>query len=1234
MKFSHLHVHTQFSLLDGAASIQNLYKKSIADGMPALAISDHGNMFGAFEFVAEAYKHKDENGNVKVKPIVGCEFYITETRHQKTFTKEQKDKRHHQILLAKNEQGYKNLVKLTSLGFIEGMYGKYPRIDKELILKHHEGLIATTCCLGASVPQAILKKGEEEGENEFKWWLNVFQEDFYVELQRHGIAEQDIVNETLIKFAKKYNVKIIASNDSHYVDQSDFNAHDILLCINTGAKLNDDALREFNDDDVQVKTKQRFAFPNDQFYFKTTEEMSKVFSDLPEAIDNTSEIVDKVELLNLTRDILLPAFPIDKKFQLHTKEEKIGKYMVSAESKNQWEYLKHITYEGARHRYNDLTDEIKERIEFELFTIKMMGFAGYFLIVNDFIKAGRDKGVYIGPGRGSAAGSVVAYCISITNIDPIKYNLLFERFLNPDRKSMPDIDTDFDDEGRQKVIDYVVEKYGKNQVAQIITYGTMAAKSSIADVARVMDLPLSESRALTKLVPDRPGTELRRVLHAPLKIKDARPDDPFGRGEISLEEKEGMGNEDLDNVKKLREIYKQKDTVQSKVLHEAERLEGSVRSTGIHAAGIIIAPKDLTELIPVATSKESTLWLTQIEGNLIEDAGILKMDFLGLKTLTIIKNSLVLIKQNHGVEIDIDKIPFDDKKTFELYQHGSTIGTFQFESAGMQKYLRELKPDKFGDLIAMNALYRPGPIAYIPNYIDRKHRREPITYDLPEMAEFLEETYGITVYQEQVMLLAQSLAGFSKGDADILRKAMGKKQKSVLDKMKAQFIAGATEKLFPPEKLEKIWTDWEAFAQYAFNKSHSTCYAYVAYQTAYLKTHYPAEYMSSVLNNAGSIDKITFFMEECKRMGLKVLGPDINESLKGFAVNDKGEIRFGLGGLKGVGEAAVESIIEERKKNGHYPNIFDFIKRINQRTVSKKTLESVAYAGGFDCFTEHHRAQYFYIPEGETVTGLERVIKYGQIIATQNATTTNTLFGDLPISMEIPPPRLPECEPWQLTVQLDHEKEVTGMFLSGHPLDHYKFEMKHYGVTPIADFNEFKETIRMYPNPGRPFRLIGLVAEAQHKIARSGNKYGNFVIEDYSGKTEIILFSEDYLKQTPYLQQGSTVFITGYFKQRYNKDEFEFKVMTVSLAETMKKNMTRQVTIEAHPQDISAAMVSFVEKNMKNFPGKSTLKFTLTEPRNKMKISLVTMNNGFEMNEELIHFLEKSPELEVQVVTV
>ncbi|HEX2684237.1 MAG TPA: DNA polymerase III subunit alpha, partial [Ferruginibacter sp.] len=871
MKFSHLHVHTQYSLLDGAASIKSLYKKAIADGMPALAISDHGNMFGVFEFVKEAYNNKNDDGTLKVKPIVGCEFYITTDRNRKNFSKDEKDPRHHQILLAKNATGYKNLVKLTSLGYIEGLYSKYPRIDKELIHRHHEGLIATTCCLGALVPQTILKKGEAEGENEFKWWLNIFQEDYYVELQRHGIPEQEKVNEVLLKFAKKYNVKVIASNDSHYVDQKDFNAHDILLCINTGEKQSTPALREFTDDDVFAKNK-RFAFPNDQFFLKTGDEMSKVFEDLPHAIDNTNEIVDKVELLDLKREILLPHFVVPPNF------------------KSQDEYLASLTWAGAAARYKILTPEAEERLKFELGIIEKMGFAGYFLIVSDFIKAGRDLGVFIGPGRGSAAGSAVAYCIGITNIDPIKYNLLFERFLNPERKSMPDIDTDFDDEGRQKVLDYVVQKYGKNQVAQIITYGTMAAKSSIADVARVMDLPLAESRAISKLVPERPGINLKRLLHAPFTAKEAK------NGETALEDKEQLQADDIENAKKLREIYNGND-LQSKILHEAEILEGSVRNTGIHASAIIIAPKDLTELIPVATSKESELWLTQIEGNSIEEAGVIKMDFLGLKTLSILKTALQLIKQNHGVVIDIDGIPLDDEKTYKLYQQGDTNGTFQFESPGMQKYLRELKPDKFDDLIAMNALYRPGPMAYIPDYVDRKHGKKQVTYDLADMEEFLKETYGITVYQEQVMLLSQKLAGFSKGDADVLRKAMGKKQKSVLDKMKLQFVDGATAKGHAKDILEKIWTDWEAFAQYAFNKSHSTCYAFVAYQTAYLKAHYPSEYMAAVLNHAGSIDKITFFMEECKRMGIKVLGPDINESQNGFAVNQNGEIRFGFSGL-------------------------------------------------------------------------------------------------------------------------------------------------------------------------------------------------------------------------------------------------------------------------------------------------------------------------------------------------
>ncbi|MFM9028735.1 MAG: DNA polymerase III subunit alpha, partial [Bacteroidota bacterium] len=907
--FSHLHVHTQFSLLDGAADISDLYKKAVSDRMPAIAITDHGNMFGVFKFVAEASKHNTKDAPDTIKPIVGCEFYLVADRTKKTFSRDDKDQRYHQLFLAKNSEGYANLVKLCSLGYMEGLYGKYPRIDKELVMKYHKGLIATTCCLGASVPRTILRKGEAEGEKEFKWWLDLFGEDYYIELQRHDIPEQDQVNALLVKWAARYNVKIIASNDSHYVDKDDSNAHDILLCINTGEKQSTPSMKEFSDDELAGKGR-RFAFYNDEFYFKSTEEMSKLFSDLPEAIDNTNEIVSKVEPLKLKQDILLPHFQLPPGFT------------------DQDEYLKHITYEGANARYKDITPDIDERIRFELFTIKTMGFAGYFLIVADFIKAGRDLGVFVGPGRGSAAGSAVAYCIGITNIDPIKYKLLFERFLNPDRKSMPDIDTDFDDVGRQRVIDYVVDKYGRQQVAQIVTYGTMAAKMSIKDVARVLDLPLPDSNTLAKLVPERPGIELQRVLEAPLE------------GDKSLRDKENLGADEIESVKALRKIYSG-DDLRAAVLKEALRLEGSVRNTGIHAAGIIIAPKDLTEIIPVATSKDTDLLITQYDGKVIEDAGVIKMDFLGLKTLTIVRDALRLIKKNHGVDIDIDLIPLDDQKTLELYQRGETNGTFQFESPGMQKYLKELRPDKLEDLIAMNALYRPGPIDYIPNFIARKHGREKVTYDLPAMEEYLQETYGITVYQEQVMLLSQKLAGFTKGDADTLRKAMGKKQKEVLDKMKSKFMDGCKANSHNQDICEKIWTDWEAFASYAFNKSHSTCYAFLAFQTAYLKAHYPAEYMASVLtHNLSNIDKITFFMEECRRMGIPVLGPDVNESQYDFAVNDKGQIRFGLGAVKGVGEAAVQSIIDERS-NGSYSDIFDLARRISGKAANKKCVESM-----------------------------------------------------------------------------------------------------------------------------------------------------------------------------------------------------------------------------------------------------------------------------------------------------
>jgi DNA polymerase-3 subunit alpha len=1197
MKFSHLHVHTQFSLLDGAADIKQLYKKALKDGMPALAITDHGNMFGAFEFVAEAYKHRanpeDKNDKtLKVKPIVGCEFYLVANRHKRQFTRDEKDLRFHQVLLAKNETGYKNLIKLSSLGYMEGMYGKYPRIDKELIQKYHEGLIATTCCLGASVPKAIMKKSEQEAEEEFKWWLDIFGEDYYIELQRHGIAEQDRVNEILKRWADKYNVKIIATNDSHYVDVKDYNAHDILLCINTGEKNSTPKNTEYSDDDdVNTKNK-RFAFYNDQFYFKTTEEMSRLFSDLPQAIDNTNEIAGKIELLDLKKDILLPNFPVPPEFL------------------TQHQYLRHLTFEGAHKKYAQVTPEVEERLNFELSVIETMGFSGYFLIVMDFIKAGRDLGVFIGPGRGSAAGSAVAYCIGITNIDPIKYNLLFERFLNPDRKSMPDIDTDFDDEGRQKVIDYVVQKYGKNQVAQIVTYGTMAAKMSIKDVARVLDLPLNESLDLTKLVPDKPGIELERVFEAPLT------------GDDSLTEKEGLTPDDIINVKRLREISQGTD-LQAQVLKEARALEGSVRNTGVHAAGIIIAPQDLTDLIPVCTARDSDLLVTQFEGKVIEDAGVIKMDFLGLKTLSIIKGALELIKQNHGVEIDIDYIPLDDLQTFELYQKGETNATFQFESPGMQKYLRELRPDKFDDLIAMNALYRPGPIEYIPNFIARKHGREPVTYDLAEMEEYLKDTYGITVYQEQVMLLSQKLAGFTKGDADTLRKAMGKKQKSVLDKMKSKFMDGCSQKGFDLKVCEKIWTDWEAFASYAFNKSHSTCYAFVAFQTAYLKAHYPGEYMASVLNNASSIEKITFFMDECKRMGIQVLGPDVNESKYAFTVNNKGHIRFGMGSIKGVGEGAVNSIIEERKNRGPFNSIFEMVERCNLSAVNKKNLEALALSGALDNFGLN-RSQYFEL-EGKEFSFIEYLIRYGNKYQTDKDSMSNTLFGGPSNSIAIVKPEAPRCAEWGVLEKLNKEKDLVGIYLSAHPLDDYRLEIDHFCNVTLSQLNDLRDL------SGKDITFAGIVTSARQGTSKNGKPYGVITIEDYTDSYKLMFFSNDYVDNSKYFQTGYSLMFKGRVQGRmFNEAELEVKVKTITMLPNVREEMVKSISLIVPVQMVSDQLIAEIQQHS-DAKGKIVLKFKIIDPAENLAVDLFSRNTRMNISEGFINYLKSSEGIEFKL---
>jgi DNA polymerase-3 subunit alpha len=1147
-EFSHLHVHTQFSLLDGAASITDLMKKAQADNMKAIALTDHGNMFGAFSFVAEASKYN-------LKPIVGCEFYLVEDRHKKQFNKDNKDNRHHQLFLAKDQEGYKNLSRLCSLGYVEGLYSKWPRIDKELILKYHKGLIATTCCIGAEVPQTILNKGEEEAEKLFKWWLDLFGEDYYVELQRHNLKEQLEVNKVLLKFARKYNVKVIASNDSHYVDQKDWNAHDILLCVNTG---------ELQSTPIGDGKGFRFGFPNDQFYFKTQEEMNDLFKDIPEAIDNTNEIVSKVNPPQLKRDILLPNFTLPQGFQ--TEDD----------------YLRHLTFEGAKKRYKEVTSEIEERLDYELRIIKTMGFAGYFLIVQDFIAAGKKLGVRVGPGRGSAAGSAVAYCIGITNIDPIKYSLLFERFLNPERVSMPDIDIDFDDEGRQKVIDYVVDKYGKNQVAQIITFGTMAARSSIKDVARTLDLPLADANYLAKLVPEAPGISLSKA---------------------------------YEEVKELADI-KKGDDLKAKTLQLAEVLEGSVRNTGIHAAGVIIAPDDLTNYIPVCTAKDAELLVTQFEGSLIESAGMLKMDFLGLKTLTILKDALEMIERNYGVKIDLDNIPFDDAKTFELYQRGDTIGTFQFESDGMRMYLKELKPTNIEDLIAMNALYRPGPMQFIPNFINRKHGKEEVDYPHPLLEGILKNTYGIMVYQEQIMQTAQIIAGYTLGGADLLRRAMGKKDKEKMAKEREKFVKGAKElHNIPEDKANEIFNIMEKFAEYGFNRSHSAAYSVVAYQTAYLKAHYPSEYMASVLtHNMSNIDKVSFFMDECKRQNIPVLGPDLNESNFYFDVNKEGKIRFGLGAIKGSGEAAVEAIINERNEKGPYKDVFDFAHRVNLRAVNKKTFECLAQAGTFDSLGDTHRAQYFFTPQGDSGNFIEKLIRYGNAWQSNKAAAQHSLFGESS-TVQIPPPKIPACEPWTEIEKLRIEKEVVGFYISGHPLDQFRLELENFCTCTIDKVFEYKN---------KDISIGGIVTKVTIRQGKNGKSFAIFSIEDYNENIEMAIFGEDYLKNAHLLKQGEFLYVKGKVQQRYNQpDQWEFRPNHLQLLGDVRSKMCKGIQVNIDVRNLNSSTLEKVEKLLSENKGQASLKVLLTDHSENISIELFSRKYRIDPNNLFIEGLKR-----------
>lgn len=1158
LPFVHLHVHSQYSVLQATPDVAKLIMKAKEHNMTALAITDFGNMYGAFEFVSEALKHN-------IKPIVGCEFYVSTDRKKLKFTKDDPDKRYNQVLLAKNKIGYQNLAKLSSTGFVEGLYGIYPRIDKDLVQQYKEGIIATTGGLLSEVPHLILHVGERQAEEAFVWWHKTFGEDFYIELNRHGTREEERVNDTLLKFARKHNVKYFAANECYYLEKEEAHAHDVLLCIKEG---------EFQSTPIGEGRGTRYGLPNNEFYLKPQDEMKSLFRDLPEAITTISEIIDKVEKYELKRNVLLPKFDIPKEF--------------SSED----EYLKHLAYQGAKRKYPEVTQEIKERLDFELETIKKTGYPGYFLIVQDFTSKAREMGVSVGPGRGSAAGSAVAFCIGITNVDPIAYDLLFERFLNPDRVSLPDIDIDFDDEGRDKVLKYVIEKYGHNQVAQIITYGTMAAKSSIRDCARVMELPLAEANMIAKLVPERPGTTLEKA---------------------------------FEEVKELSEFKKGTD-LKAQVLKQAVVLEGSLRNTGTHACGVIISPDDMTKLVPVSMTKDAQMLVTQFDNSVVESAGLLKMDFLGLTTLTIIKTALKNIKKRQGIDIDIDKIPLTDLKTYQLYQRGETIGTFQFESEGMINYLKGLKPDKFEDLIAMNALYRPGPMEYIPNFIARKNGRETIRYDLPEMEEYLKDTYGITVYQEQVMLLSQKLANFSKGDADVLRKAMGKKQIEVLNKMKDKFIAGCKKNGHDERIAEKVWKDWEAFAQYAFNKSHSTCYSLVAYQTAYLKANYPAEYMAAVLTHSQSnLDSVTYFIEECRKQGIEVLGPHVNESGTFFEVNAKGEIRFGLGAIKGTGDAAVESIIQEREAHGPYADIFDFAKRLSQRSVNKKTFECLALSGAFDCFPQYHRRQYISGKDGD-ISLTEKVIRYSTKLQQETQSAQASLFGGSS-GTEMPQPKIDPIEPFSQIEKLHFEKEVVGVYISGHPLDNFKFEMDSFTNTPVNELNDLDS------KEGKECKVAGIVSSVEHRLTKTGKPFGKLALEDYSGKYEFTMWSEDYMKYKSFLMPGIFLFIEGTVNRKTWGDmSLEFKIRSMDLLNEIGVKRAKGLQIRLDSVNISSDLISQIEKLCEEFSGGCPLYLKIQDEQEKVNLELLSRKFRVKPVNEMMVKFRKIKDVAVEVV--
>ena len=1189
-----LHNHSQFSVLQSTISVKDLVRAASDNQMPAVAITDHGNMMGAFHFVKEIgnynrairqqnHEARDLEGRAEgqeIKGIVGCEFFICEDHANKS----QKDNGYQVVFLAKTKKGYHNLVKMSSKAYTDGFY-YLPRIDRSIVETYKEDLIVLTGNLYGEVPSKILNVGERQAEEALLWWKEKFGADLYVEIMRHQQEDEDRVNPVLISMAQKNKVKLVATNNTYYINQEDANAHDILLCVKDGEKQATPIGRGRG---------YRYGLPNQEYYFKSSDKMKSLFKDIPEAIINIQEVVDKIEPFELARDVLLPKFDIPDSFINPADAADSGK-------RGENTYLRDITYKGAKKRYVELTDSIKERIDFELKTIENTGYPGYFLIVEDFIRVARSMDVSVGPGRGSAAGSVVAYCLWITNIDPIKYNLLFERFLNPDRVSMPDIDIDFDDEGRGRVMDYVINKYGSSQVAQIITYGTMAAKSSIRDTARVLDLPLGDADRIAKLIPNM--AKLSKI---------------FNTTEKELKTK--FRPEDMELINQLLNLSEGED-LEAETINQAQILEGSLRNTGIHACGVIITPSDITNYVPIATAKDSDLYVTQFDNSVVEDAGLLKMDFLGLKTLTLIKDTVKIVKAKHNVILDPENFPLDDQLTYELFQRGETVGVFQYESPGMQKHMRDLKPTVFADLIAMNALYRPGPIEYIPSFIRRKQGDEDISYDLPEMEEYLKETYGITVYQEQVMLLSQKLADFTKGEADVLRKAMGKKQIEVLDKMKPKFINQAAAKGMASDKLEKIWTDWEKFASYAFNKSHSTCYAWIAYQTAYLKAHYPAEYMASVLsNNMNDIKQVTFFMEECKRMKLNVLGPDVNESYYKFSVNQNNAVRFGMGAIKGVGHGAVKTIVQERKNEGPYKSIFDLAKRIDLKAANKKAFENLANAGGFDCFESTHRAQYFQ-DEGDGVTFLEKTIKYANRFQENKNSAQVSLFGESS-DVQIDEPLIPPCQLWGAMEKLAREKEVVGIYISGHPLDDFKIEMQSFCNGDISVFRDLPAFLN------KEISFGGVVTDVQHRVSKQGKGWASFTIEDYINSHEFRIFGEEYLKFKHFLMHNNFVFVRTLIKEGWInretgvKGEPRLQFNSFQLLHDVMESYAKKLSIQLNIKEISEEKIQTINDLLKMHSGNHILKFVVYDNDDELKLEMSSRLRKIKISQELLEELK------------